>query len=73
MPLFVAHGTKGNSTGDISSAVLILRTTVQEEQSFRFQGLVCGRSSLIVHDGAVLLIAGDRVKANIPEERLLPT
>ena len=72
-PHLLGHGTERQGTRDIRRAILILRATVEEQQTVRLQWDVCLGGCLIVDDSAMRVVSGDGVETDVAEKGLLGT
>lgn len=63
----LCHWSERYRTGDIGGSILILRSGIYQNQTFRLENNIRFRRRLIVNNGAMCLITGYRIKGNITE------
>ena len=61
--LFFGQFPQCDGAGDVGSAVQVLRTRVQQQESLGFQWHVRCRSGFVVYDGSMFLVPGNGVEA----------
>ena len=69
----ISQRSESDGTGNIRRAVEILRTTIEQQHALGLQGDIRLWRGLIVHDGCVRAISGNRVERDIAIEGLLST
>ena len=69
--LLLSERTEGDGAGDIRCAIEILCPTVEQQKTFRLQRNIDLWRCLIVNDGAVGLIASNRIEGKAAIEGLL--
>ena len=71
--LFVGDWSEGNGARDVRRAVHILCSAIEQQQTFRFQRNVRLWRRLVMHDGAMSLIARNGVERKALIQGLLGT
>ena len=69
-PFLLADRTESDGAGDIGRAVAVLCAAVKEQQSFGAQGNIAFGCGLVVHDGSMGAVSGDRIERDVTEEFL---
>ena len=71
MLLVIADRTQRDGACNVGRSVLVLRATIEQQQSMRFQRDVGLGRGLIVHNGPMGTISGDSVETDVAEQGLL--